>query len=273
MILYSPGSQSEREERCMRRRCIHWTFRSQSHEQLHSMKHRGSLPKEEHSSLYIYLLLCSLFTQKKELFCFLSHLTWINWWGSSPWLLQRTISCKMDFVYATLQVLIFFLFLHHALPFCPPSEPLWLLHFASFLPVCYPSFSSIFLPLLLSVILPSHHPPDCFSYPLCCYLHPLFVFSGGLSPSVWILSHPTALISAFSPVCFCCWGLDTRGVTYRISETTQPWGSKEINTMKRLGGGTDWSICWHHAARPASGSSALPTLFCWKDAALSVNNW
>lgn len=61
----------------------------------------------------------------------------------------------------------------------PLSELFCLLPFVSFFPVCHLSFSPIFLPLLLSVVLPSHHPPDCFSYPPSHSLHPLFVFSQG----------------------------------------------------------------------------------------------
>lgn len=133
----------------------------------------------------------------------------------------------------------------------PPSEPFWLLPLASFLPVCYLSFSSIFLPLLLSVVTPSRHPPDCSSYPLCRSLHPLFVFSLGpfsLYLDSFPFIRPTALIFSFSLVCFYCSGIDTCGVTYRRSETMQSRGSQEINTGKRLGGGTNWSVCWQDPA-------------------------
>lgn len=224
--------------------------------------------KREHSSLCVYLLLCSLLTQEKELFHFPSHLTWINWWGGSPWLLKRTLSYKMDFVSATLQVFIFFLFLHHSLPLVlllNPSGffPLFLSCLSAIsdsLPSSCSSCCPLFFPLAILLIVfstPSVTPPT-----LCLF------FLWGLS-SLHLDSlpfiHPTALISAFSPVCFCCSGLDTCGVTDKTSETTQSWGSKETNTGKRLGGGTDWSVCWHHAARPSSGSPTFPSLFCWKD--------
>lgn len=109
----------------------------------------------------VYFFLCSLFTQEKELFHFSSHLTWINWWELflTRWALFMSLS-KFSFLFYIM--------------ICP-----WSSFKASLTsPFLFPlSFSSIFLPLLLAAVLPSHHLPDYFSYSLCHSLHFLFVFS------------------------------------------------------------------------------------------------
>lgn len=213
---YSAGSQCEKEERCMGRRCVHWTLRSQCQEQLRSMKQRGILPKEERRVQFLLCLFTSLFlvySGKRTLPFPISDL---NELVRKLTLTTEEKYFLQDGLSSSLSPSSYFLSLSTWSALGPLSEPLWLLRFSSFFPVCHLSISPIFLPLLLSVVLPSHHPPDCFSYPPCHSLHPLF-FPRGLSPSVWILSlssiHTTALISSFSPVCFCCSGLGTCGVT------------------------------------------------------------
>ena len=144
--------------------------------------------KREHSSLYVYLLLCSLLIQEKELFHCPSHVSWINWWGSSPWLLKRTISYKMDFVYATLQVAFSFSFYITVCPWSsfwtPLASPLrfflacllsqFLFHLSAPLAVCCSSLSPsswlFFLP-------PLSLPP-----PVVCFFSGAFLPSSGFSP-------------------------------------------------------------------------------------------
>lgn len=114
--VYSTGCQCEREERCMGRTCVHWSFSSQCPEQLHSISREiFQRRKTEHSSLCLFLSLLLVYSGERTLPLLLSsHLIWINWWGISPWLLRRTSPYKIDFVYVTFQVLIFIL--HHDLP-------------------------------------------------------------------------------------------------------------------------------------------------------------
>lgn len=174
----------------MRRRCIHWTFRSQCQEQPHRVKQRAGLPKEEQRAQFPLCLFTSflLLYFRKRALPFPSHLTRINWWGNASWLVKTTISYKVDFVYATLRVLSCFLSLSTSWSaFSPPFEPLWLFSFTPFLPVCCLSFFSIFAPLLLSVVLPSHHPLDCFFLPPLLLLPPFVLSLGPFSP-IWILS-------------------------------------------------------------------------------------
>lgn len=153
--------------------------------------------KREHSSLYVYLLLCSLFTQEKELFHFPYHLTWVNWWGSSCWLLKRTVSYKIDFVYSTLQVLIFFLFLHRGLPLVLLLSPFGfsplllscLSAISVSLPSSWPSCCLLFFPLtILLIVFPT---PSVAPSTRCLF------FLRGLSPSVWIVSHSSIPLPLF----------------------------------------------------------------------------
>lgn len=259
----------------MRSKCIHWTFRPQCQEQPHRVKQRGGLPKEKQRAQFSLRLFTSLLLLcfRKRTLPFPSHLTWINWWENASWLMKTTISYKVDFDYATLWVLSCFLSLSTSwCAFSPPFEPLSLFYLTSFSPVCCLSFSSIFLPLLLSVVLPSHHPLDCFFLPPSVAPSTLCFVTGAFLPHLdsLPLTHLTALISTFSLLCFCCSRLDTCGVIYRTSETTV-MGQQEKKHWEEAG---RWDRLTYLLAScskslenwPSNGSSAFPSLLCRKDA-------
>lgn len=129
----------------MGRTCVHWSFSFQCQEQLHAISREEIFQgrKREHSSLCLFPSLLLVYSGKRTLpLLFSSHLTWINSWGNSLWLL-RSFPYKMDFRSLSKSSFSFYIII------CPWSS--FRASLASpFLFLL--SFSSIFLPLLLSVL-------------------------------------------------------------------------------------------------------------------------
>lgn len=145
----------------------------------------------------------------------------------------------------------------------PPPESLWFLPLASFLPVSDPSSCPSCCLLLFPLAILLIVLPTCSVAPsTLCFFSEAFLPPSGFSP--------------FQPshcpyFCFLPSLLSLLSTKHLWSDLQDKWNHAVVGQQgnkhreERLGGGTDWSVCWHHAARLSSGSSALPFLFCWKD--------